>query len=278
MTTARDQEARSFQATLLIPDLAVGTLDLQIAPRAGGAVLTLALSYTVISEAGAAHFDQDLDRRLEALLRRFGRAVEQGSPWEGTTAVSASRQHAEHTGEIQGDIDDCFTLACPVAELDWIDDWKFDLIYSESGVNEAGCAFTEAFTGLTILRKPGALNTWYATLFNRKERRFEAVWLTGDLTVSRWKVHMDDLGNGRIRVSWSLTYTGLGPEGDALLGEAGVSGRMGQVLAFIAASLKQYMETGTVFKLSTHRKLRVAGSLIGAALGRHLGLAGNCAS
>jgi hypothetical protein len=34
--------------------------------------------------------------------------------------------------------DECFALACPVAELAWIDNWQFHLLYSDSGRNEEG--------------------------------------------------------------------------------------------------------------------------------------------
>jgi hypothetical protein len=156
-----------------------------------------------------------------------------------------------------------------VAELLWIDDWKFDLVYSESGRNETGCVFLEPSTGLSILRSPGANTYWYSTLYDAEQYRFEAVWLTRDLTIARWEVGMTDLGKGQTRVDWSITYTSLGPEGSRIIGESDLDKRMTNALSYLATSLKHYVETGSLYRLSSHRKLRVAASLIGAALGRH---------
>ena len=34
-----------------------------------------------------------------------------------------------------------FPLLCPVREADWVPGWQYRLIYSKSGVAEAGCVF-----------------------------------------------------------------------------------------------------------------------------------------
>lgn len=150
----------------------------------------------------------------------------------------------EHEITITGDIIECFALACPVAELLWIDDWKFDLVYSESGKNETGCVFLEPSTGLSMLRSPGANAYWYTTRYEVEQHRFDAIWLTRDLAIARWEVSMTDLGDGRTRVKWSLVYTGLGAEGNSIIGEPGLGVRMKKGLSFIATSLKHYVETG----------------------------------
>ena len=170
---------------------------------------------------------------------------------------------------ITGDIDGIFELACPVAELLWIDDWHFDLVYSESGRNETGCVFLEPSSGLAALLKPGASTAWYSTLFDEEKHLFEAVWLTEDLTIARWRLSMMELGGGRTRVSWSLTYTGLGPAGDRILGRDGVEERMTSVLEFLATSLRHYVERGSIYRVPHRRKARLVASLLGASLGEH---------
>jgi hypothetical protein len=124
-------------------------------------------------------------------------------------------------------------------------------------------------SALSALRSPGPKTHWYTTRFDKERHRFDAVWLTGDLTMTRWKVCMDDIGAGQVRATWSLVYTGLSPRGSSLLGEPGLEGRVKNLTDFIATSLKTYVETGSVFRVSSKQKLRIAASLIGAALGRH---------
>ena len=37
--------------------------------------------------------------------------------------------------------EDIFPLLCPERELEWIDGWDYDMIYSVTGVAELGCTF-----------------------------------------------------------------------------------------------------------------------------------------
>jgi len=141
-------------------------------------------------------------------------------------AHPSQRRIATFEKIIEGDIDECFALACPVAELLWIKDWKFDLIYSESAKNETGCVFLEPITGLAVLRVPGANTYWYTTLFDTKRHRFSAVWVTRDLTIAYWEFTVTDLGGGRLRLNWSLTYKALGPKGNRIIAEPGFDERM----------------------------------------------------
>ena len=271
-TTLIDPERCRYQAVLLNPELALGTLELELEQQRDGTVARLSLSYTVLSEAGSALFDAQITHRLGRLLERFGRTLGRSmtvAPPAVSATQPARRQGVAHEVVINGDVDQCFALACPVAELRWVDDWRFDLIYSDSGINETGCVFVEASTGLAVLRCADASTYWYSTRFDVQRHRFEAIWITRDLSIARWEVGMTDLGQGQTRVNWSLVYTGLSPRGDRIISEPGLEQRAENVLRYLATSLKHYVETGTMYRLSSHRKLRIAVSLIGAALGRH---------
>jgi hypothetical protein len=270
-------EAEHFhcQAVLLDPDLAIGTLDISMEGQEGSTVVRFDLAYTVLSEAGSDLFDQGIEGRLARLLQRFGDTLTRlldAAPTTPAGALSYQPQHpcAEHEITINGNIDECFALACPVAELLWIDDWKFDLIYSESGKNETGCTFLEPSSGLSMLRSVNTNTYWYTTRYDTEQHRFDAVWLSRDLSIAHWQVRMTDLGEGQTRTTWRLGYTALGHEGNRILGEPGMEARMKRGLRFITTSLKHYVETGKIYRLSGQRKLQVAAALIGAALGRHL--------
>lgn len=273
-TTINDREGRRHQSVLLNPDLAAGTLDMVMEKEGGGTRVVFELTLTVLSQAGSLLFDSGLDDRMAKLLKGFGQTLAGAFSTGPASAVVLdslrSRRRAVQIEQIiEGDLDDCFALACPVAELLWIDDWHFDLIYSESGKNETGCVFLEPGTGLSILCSPGANTYWYTTCHDTEAHRFKAVLLTGDLTLAHWDVRMTDRGGGRLRVEWNLAYCGLSPEGSRIIGERGLAGRMERALRFLSAALKQYMESSTLYRLSTGIKLKIAASLIGASLGRH---------
>jgi hypothetical protein len=274
MTTLLDRRRHRYQATLVVPELAVGTLDLQMEGQAATTTVTFELSVTALSEAGSALFDEAIGQRLQALLERFGESLASSLVTEpASRAPVAARQQrreiVEHETTINGDIDECFALGCPVAELLWIDGWKFDLVYSESGKNETGCVFLEPGSGRKMLGSPGANTYWYTTRFDVEQHRFDAIWLTRDLTIARWKVTMTDLGGGQTRVHWRLSYTGLGAEGNRLIGEPGLDLRMKMGLSFLATALKHYVESGSIYRFTIWRKLRLAASLVGASVSRY---------
>ena len=80
---------------------------------------------------------------------------------------------------------------------------------------------------------------------------------------------MTDLGGVQTGVNWRLIYTGLGQEGSRIIGEPGLDRRMLNGLSFLATALKHYVETGSIYRLSSWRKVRLAASLVGASLSRH---------
>jgi hypothetical protein len=275
MTTRLIPKRHHYQAVLINPEIAMGTLDVEMEEQGDGSLVRFALSCTVLSEAGSALFDEGIGGRLAELLERFGETLKNRLAAEPAPPVElashpARRQGVEHEITLNGDIDECFALACPVAELLWIDGWSFDLIYSESGKNETGCVFLEPSSGLSMLRVPGANTYWYVTRYDTEQYRFDAVWLTHDLTLARWEVRMTDLGGGQTRIHWRLVLTGLGEEGSRILAEPGLDLRMKRGLSFIATSIKHYVETGAIYRLSSRRKVKIVTSLIGASLGRHL--------
>ena len=107
-----------------------------------------------------------------------------------------------------------FDLACPVAELDWIENWFFDLVHSDSGRNEEHCVFVEAMSAPFVLCNPGR-TVWYTTLFDRETYRFHAM-LTGESTLARFEFIGEELEDGRVRLRWDLTCTGLDERGDEI--------------------------------------------------------------
>ena len=273
-TTAIRPDTHCYQAVLANPELAVGTLDVEMVADGEGTIVRFALSYTVLSEAGSALFDEGMVGRLAQQLKRFARTLRAVASTGATPRVVVApqqelRRSVEHVAEMSGDIDECFALACPVAELKWIDNWRFDLIYSDSGLNETGCVFLEPFTGMSVLRSRSAINTWYCTRYDTESHEFEAVWLTRDLTLAHWEFTMAELGDGRVRAHWSLCYTSLGRAGRRLVGETNFDQRMQAALGFLSLTFQTYVESGSPYRIPTSRKLQVVASLIGASFGRH---------
>jgi len=273
-TTLFDPVNYQYQAVMINPDLAIGTFVFDIIERGRITVVSFDLTYTVLSETGSVLFDDEIELRMQLLLERFGQNV-RNSIRAGSTAqvkaVSSWKQSriVEHETVIDGEIDDIFALVCPVAELLWIDDWKFNLVYSESGKNETGCIFSEASTATGIMHLPGVKNHWYTTRYDCENHQFHAIWTTRNLCIAHWEFSLTDLGNGNTRANWKLRYTALEVQGSDIIKESDFELRMKGALVFLATSLKQYVENQTIFRIPLLRKLKIIASVIGASLTRH---------
>src|SRR2546427_12204443 len=55
---------------------------------------------------------------------------------------SARRVTHEYTQTNDAPPEIVFPMLCPVREADWVPGWQYKMIYSKSGMAEAGCVFT----------------------------------------------------------------------------------------------------------------------------------------
>ena len=161
----------------------------------------------------------------------------------------AKRVCVTHEERIKATPDECFSLACPVEELKWIDNWRFDMIYSDSGRNEDNCIFREDMSGTAVLNLPGLSTYWYTTLYDTADHRFHSLLMYGDKAVSRFEFEAGDDGDGYSIGSWRLTYTALNEEGNDIADES-LKDRMLFMLTFLGRSAKHYLETGEMLRMS----------------------------
>ena len=159
----------------------------------------------------------------------------------------AKRIQATHEEKIKTTPDECFVLACPVEELKWINNWQFDMIYSDSGKNELNCIFREDMSAAFVLNAPGLPTYWQTILYDAASHRFYALLLYGDKATGKfeWEVHDD--GDGICTATWNLTYTALNQEGNDIAYES-LGDRMSFMLHHLAQSAKHYLETGEMLK------------------------------
>lgn len=279
-----DVKRHRVDAFLVSGSIAAGKVQVDAHDRGDhSSLVSLVLTCTALNEQGnqllGQGFGQNMDHALQQFAEKLKQRSEQPDDVETSAPPLASKQRGgiqreragtSHQIVIQGDPDRCFALACPVAELDWIDGWCFDLIYSDSGRNEDNNIFMEPMTGLGILRCPGANTYWYTTLFDTKTRRFHAVLFTPELTIAKFELALDDLGDGQTRMRWNLTYSGLSDKGNMILAEPGFDQRISGMLDLLARSARNYIETGNKYRLPSRRRARVLISVIGAAVGRHV--------
>ena len=142
------------------------------------------------------------------------------------------------TEEIKANADAIFKLACPVEELKWIRGWEYELIYSDSGINENNCIFKEKLSGLLLF--DGAVEThWQTTTYDKTARRFHALLMFGGLATCKFEWDVKESDTGVHTATWRVTLTSLGDEFNEDL-----TGKLTYWLEFLSSCAKHYCETG----------------------------------
>ena len=98
-----------------------------------------------------------------------------------------------------------FPLLCPVREADWVPGWQYRLIYSKSGVAEAGCVFTT--------EENARETTWIVTEYDPAAFRIAFVWVDPGMVATQLRIRLEPTGDATTaRIQY--TYTALSPEGN----------------------------------------------------------------
>jgi len=95
-----------------------------------------------------------------------------------------------------------FPLLCPVREADWLEDWEYTMIYSESGLAERGCIFSTKFN-------QDKSTYWYISVYDIESKNIEFVRITDKEVAVKINIHLDDNYDGTTTSTISYEYTAL---------------------------------------------------------------------
>ena len=98
-----------------------------------------------------------------------------------------------------------FPLLCPVREGDWLDDWTYDMIHSNSGLVEMDCVF--ATPGNEIGR-----TIWQVVRYEKELFEIEFVRLKPEEHIVKVTIHLSPMADHKTRSDISYQYTALTPE------------------------------------------------------------------
>ena len=136
------------------------------------------------SAAKAAHFQQagpKLKRKVQTYERRFSHAPEE-----------------------------VFFQFCPSRELDWIEGWDCDLLYTSSGYVEKDCIFA------TAASNPIGPGLWIFSRYEPNEK-LELVRIIGQEMVIHFRISLSDNKDGTSTGVWNLAFTALNETGNAMV-------------------------------------------------------------
>jgi hypothetical protein len=151
------------------------------------------------------------------------------------TAFRAKRIRLSHTQEYGAPAAQVFPLLCPTREYDWIDTWKCELLYSDSGYAEENCIFKTDFP------EDGGHETWVVI-------RYEPNHLIQFVRVSRvlvirYNITLSDHSDGTSSAEWEQIITALNEEGNRFV-ENLTQERYSKEKKILEALLNHYLKTG----------------------------------
>jgi len=103
-----------------------------------------------------------------------------------------------------------FPQLCPTRELDWIEGWACDLVYTSTGYIEADCIWT---TPETNVFGPGL---WITTRYE-PDRELWAVHVIETSVVEHVRISLIQNEDGSTTGLWDLTFTALDESGNAIV-------------------------------------------------------------
>src|SRR2546430_15621885 len=120
---------------------------------------------------------------------------------------SARRVTHEYTQTNDAPPDRVFPLLCPVWEADWVPGWQYKMIYSKSGVAEAGCVFTTP-------NNDGTETIWLVTEYDPARFRIAFAWVNPGQVAAQIGISLKRNSQGTTAAFIRYSYTGLSPAGN----------------------------------------------------------------
>ena len=130
---------------------------------------------------------------------------------DGTAVAFRARRIARRkVFEVAGPPGMVFPLLCPVREREWLEGWKADVVYSDSGVAEENAVFTS--------ENPLLGDAVYVVSRHQPPRgRIQFTVFYPGTCVQKLEIELQPVGEGGTRLDWSRLFTGLSPRGNALI-------------------------------------------------------------
>jgi len=134
-----------------------------------------------------------------------------------------------------------FPLLCPVREKDWLYDWEYEMICSESGLIEKGCVFTTAHHGKHA-------TVWYVTEYDKDNFSIEFLRLTPKSEVVKINIKLKETENYHTETKITYEYTPLNKERSDYL-KLNIDKDFENMMLFWEKAVNHYLETGKMLKI-----------------------------
>jgi hypothetical protein len=135
-----------------------------------------------------------------------------------------------------------FPLLCPVREAEWLDGWQYSMIYSESGLVEAGAVFSTPHEGEED-------TIWIVTKHNSKTYEVEFARFTPKSRTCILNIAVKSKDENSSYVDISYTYTSITTAGNDFIDHYTEEAFLEAVI-FWEKSMNYFLKTGERLKTS----------------------------
>ena len=133
-----------------------------------------------------------------------------------------------------------FPLLCPVREAEWLDGWKYEMIYSESGLVEEGCVFSTS-------HEKEEDTVWIVTLHDPENYKVEFTRFTHQSRVCVLKIAVRPKDRNSSFVDISYKYTTITPAGNKFIDHF-TEEEFLEAVKFWEDSMNYFLKTGKRLK------------------------------
>lgn len=131
-----------------------------------------------------------------------------------------------------------FPLLCPVREYDWIDTWKCEIVYSNSGFAEIDCVFATDLDG----------NEKEYWVIDEYERNSTIQFLKfNSYIVTRYRISLKNNEDGTTTAIWEQLITSVNEKGNTYI-ECFVNDEYSKKISALEDKLNYYLLNGKCLK------------------------------
>ncbi len=153
---------------------------------------------------------------------------------------SARRTTNKYEQKLNASPKEVFPLLCPTMEYKWIQPWKCDMMYSESGYAEDNCVFKTDF--------PGDLEpeTWIVSQY-QKNKTIQFMRFNNSIVI-RQNIFLIDNEDNTTTAIWEQIMTGLNDDGNKFIEQFKDEVYFDEV-STLGQMLNHYLDKGEMLKI-----------------------------
>ena len=153
-----------------------------------------------------------------------------------TPPFKAKRRTRTYRQTIDAAPEKVFPLLCPVREAEWLDGWRYRMIYTASGLVEDGAVFNTPQVG-------DEDTVWLVTRYDPKSYEIDFARFTPNSRTCLLSIAVTSKDEHRSYVNVSYTYTALTPAGNDFIDDFTEEAFLAAV-TFWERSMNCFLKTG----------------------------------